>query len=396
MAEGLHITRPVSLPDERRLARYRRAPELGPRVLFFSGGSALNPLCRELVEHTHNSIHLITPFDSGGSSAELRRVFAMPAVGDLRNRMMALADRSLSGHPQVHRLFAHRLGKDRPRPELMARLEAMAAGKDPLVAAVPDPMRKIIRSHLGFFLEAAPAEFNPRGASIGNLVLVGGYLNSGRHLGPVVFLFSKLAEVRGTVRPIVNQYLHLAAELADGSVFIGQHLLTGREAPPLTQPIKRLFLSSQPERLLPASPAIPDKTRALVASSELICFPVGSFYTSLMANLLPAGVGAAVAAADCPKVFIPNTGFDPELIGLNLTGQVRILLRQLEAGGAGPAGQALQFVLLDSAGAEYAGGVDRAGIEALGVRVIDCPLVSAASRPLLDPRLLCAALLSLV
>jgi len=68
------------------------APEHGPRPLFFSGGSALRGLSRELVERRVTSRHIVTPFDAGGSSAELRRVLRMPAVGDLRNRLLSLAD----------------------------------------------------------------------------------------------------------------------------------------------------------------------------------------------------------------------------------------------------------------------------------------------------------------
>ena len=63
------IARSAKLPDPERVALFRRAPELGPRLLFFSGGSALRELAEILVEYTHNSIHCITPFDSGGSSA---------------------------------------------------------------------------------------------------------------------------------------------------------------------------------------------------------------------------------------------------------------------------------------------------------------------------------------
>ena len=82
--------------------------DTGPRPLFFSGGTALRRLSQELVHYTHNSVHIITPFDSGGSSAKLRRAFHMPAVGDLRNRLLALADRSPSGDPAMCRLAASR------------------------------------------------------------------------------------------------------------------------------------------------------------------------------------------------------------------------------------------------------------------------------------------------
>jgi hypothetical protein len=54
-------------------------------------------LCR----FTHNSIHLISPFDSGGSSAVIREAFDMMAVGDIRNRLMSLADETVHGRQKL-------------------------------------------------------------------------------------------------------------------------------------------------------------------------------------------------------------------------------------------------------------------------------------------------------
>ena len=126
---GIQISRTPSFPDELRVSRSLRAPELGPRILFLSGGTALRQLCRVLKQYTHNSEHLITAFDSGGSSAQLRRAFAMPAIGDLRNRIVALADESVRGNPQIYRLFTHRLAHDAPAAELARELESLVSGE---------------------------------------------------------------------------------------------------------------------------------------------------------------------------------------------------------------------------------------------------------------------------
>ncbi|MEF2232015.1 MAG: GAK system CofD-like protein [Pseudodesulfovibrio sp.] len=391
----IRITREVTLPDPFRLELYKRAPELGPRILFFSGGTALRRTSRELIRYTHNSIHLITPFDSGGSSAVLRRAFAMPAVGDIRNRLMALADQSVQGNPAIFELFAHRLPRNRSQARLREELARMGAGKHPLVRSIPDPMRKIIRNHFHDFFDAMPDDFDLRGASIGNLVLTAGYLANRRQMDPVIYLFSKLVQVCGTVRPTLNKDLHLAVRLEDGSVIVGQHNITGKETAPLVSPIRDIWLTASLDSEEPVRPAIRTKVRQRIAEADLICYPMGSFYSSVVANVLPAGVGEAVAANHCPKVFVPNTGHDPEAAGLTPADQVELLRRHLRSSGAPDDGGVLDFVLVDFKGGLYPGGVNRAAILAQGVEVIDCPLVSGGSKPYIDERLLSQALLSL-
>jgi CofD-related protein of GAK system len=391
------ITRTARLPDPARVALFRRAPEYGPRLLFFSGGTALRGLSEVLVEYTHNSIHLITPFDSGGSSAVLRQAFAMPAVGDVRNRIMALADRSITGNPAVFDLFAHRLPKDEDQAVLAGRLDRLVTGDDPLVRRVPDPLRKIIRMHLHFFQEQRPADFDLRGASIGNCILTGGYLNYNRQLDPVIYLFMKLVEARGVVRPTVNADLHLACELADGRVVLGQHRMTGKEVAPLTAPITRLWLAGSLSDPTPATVGLREKNVTLIESADVICYPFGSFFSSLLANLLPQGVGAAVAATDCPKVYIPNLGHDPEQYGQTAARQAAMLLDTLRAGCDGdcPRQRLLRFVLVDTAKGRYGTRLDVEGLRGLGLEVVDAPLVQPERPDRFDPRRVAEVLLSL-
>ncbi len=362
-------------------------PARGPRILFFSGGTALRGLSRRLIRHTHNSVHLVTPFDSGGSSAALRQAFAMPAPGDLRNRLMALAE----GAPDVIELFATRLPKGADPAGLDAELTELAAGTHPLAARVPEPLGGVVRHYLGVFMERMPRGFDLRGASVGNLILTAGYLEADRSFGPVVFTFSHLAGVRGTVLPTVEADLHLAAELADGSEIVGQHLLTGKQAPPLRSPIRRLRLVADLQGR-PAPPCAIDATvRRLIAGAELIVLPMGSFYTSIMANLLPGGVGRAVAANPCPKVFVPNLGHDPEALGLTSTAQALLLDDALRADlPPGARARTLDFVL---AAPEH--GVDPGPLAARGIAVCPAELVTPASAPLIDDALLADALLRL-
>ncbi|RDH83516.1 MAG: GAK system CofD-like protein [endosymbiont of Escarpia spicata] len=391
------VTRLAKIPDLVRINRYSRAPELGPRLLFFSGGSALTGVCQVLKQYTHNSTHLVTPFDSGGSSATLRKAFDMPSIGDLRSRLIALADDSVTGNPEVYSLFAHRFAKEAKNRDLLRQLDNMILGRDRMVEPISNPMRRLIRHQLGYFREAMPKRFDLRGASIGNLILAGGYLNNHQHLDPIIFLFSKLVEVRGMVRAVVNDHLHLGAKLEDGSQVIGQHRLTGKEVTPLASPIKKLFLSSRLDRAVLAEAILRKKNRKLIQRSELICYPPGSFYTSLLANLLPRGVGRAIVETDCPKVYIPNLGQDPEQIGMTSDRMVQALLAQLRADvpDASDDNRLLNYVLMDGRKGAYPSSLSNGLMKELGVQVVQTPLVSKRSAPYYDAELLVAALLSM-
>ena len=391
----IKVSRQVKLPDPVRISRYQRAPELGPEILFFSGGTALNKLSTRLKSFTHNSIHLVTPFDSGGSSAKLRKAFNMPAIGDLRSRMMALADETITGHPEVYRLFTYRLPVDKKQDDLRLQLREMADGNDSLVREIPNPMRRLIRNLLGYFTDQMPDNFDLRGASIGNLVLSGGYLNNHRHLDPIIFLFSKLVSVQGTVRATVNSNLHLAAELDNGQTVVGQHRLTGKEVQPIDSSIKQLMISSHPDKYQPADAVIRKKIRKLILNADLICFPPGSFYSSVIANLLPEGVASSIATNPNPKVFIPNQGNDPEQLGMTLRDTIDTLLEYLHDGAPdAETEELLNFVMIDRKNGDYAGPIPT-DLEKKGIEIIDTELITPESAPYYDPALLTNALLSL-
>ena len=391
------VTRSVTIPDEMRISRYKKSPELGPKILFFSGGSALNGIARKLKQYTHNSIHLVTPYDSGGSSAVIRAFFDMPAVGDLRSRMMALSDETVLGHPEIQRLFNYRFDKRSKNSTLRKRLASMAAGSDKLTCDIAEPMRALICNHIGFFLNAMPAKFDLRGASIGNLILVGGYINQQRELDPIIYLFSELVNVQGTVRAITEDNYHLAAELADGTQIIGQHALTGKETPRITSAVKKLRLSKELGCMRRVESELSEHSRELIGSSELICYPPGSYYSSLLANLLPMGVSEAIAANPCGKVYVPNRGDDPEQHGMCLDDQIDTLLARLQSQFDQPVAttKLLNFVLYDSRFNAAGDSINADRYRNLGIQVIDTKLVRKSQPDVYDNGKLVKALMSL-
>ncbi|MFH1080851.1 MAG: GAK system CofD-like protein [Pseudomonadota bacterium] len=394
---SVNIGRRAIIPDPVRITRYLKAPELGPRILFFSGGTALKRVSKHLINYTHNSIHIITAFDSGGSSAAIRDCFQILAIGDLRNRLMALADQSVKGNPGVYRLFSYRLPVDAENDELRNKLCHIADGNDSLVDDIPISLREIICNHLHYFLSLMPDHFDLRGANIGNLILAGGYMNNHNNIETALYLFSRLAEVRGIVKPVTTASLHLAAEMENGEVVIGQHVLTGKGPPPIRSAIKKIFLSESRETAIPVKISISREIEGLVAGAELICYPMGSFYTSVLANFLPEHLGAAVAANHCPKVYVPNTLADPEQRNMNLINAVEAIIQYLQQGTEGKTpSDFLNFVIIDSVRGRYPYALNLERIEEMGVNIIDTQLITQDSFPYIDPACLNNILLSLI
>ncbi len=347
----LSITRFVPLPDKIKIARFAKTPELGPKILFFSGGSALTELSRNLLDYTHNSIHIITPFDSGGSSAVLRKYFNMPAIGDIRSRIMALADRSLTANTEIAHLFSYRFSTVKNNTELKKELYAMVINEHFLVRNISRAVRNIISSYLSFFHKNLPDTFPLQGASIGNLILASSYLLMNRELDSVVHLFSQLVSAKGIVRPVSEIPAHLCVELQDGTQIIGQNKFTGKDSPPLQSPIQKIWLSSDlnSNREIEVLPS--QEVLRLIKQADLICYPMGSFFSSIIANLLPKGVTQAIRENPCPKVFIPSKGFDPELIGYNenrIIKQTELLLSYLCRGKGTNIKEVLNYILIDN------------------------------------------------
>ncbi|NJD20717.1 MAG: hypothetical protein FIA95_15710, partial [Gemmatimonadetes bacterium] len=169
----------------------------------------------------------------------------------------------------------------------------------------------------------------------------------------------------------------------------------GAEAPP----IRRVFLVRSLEDPTPASTVAPAPVLDLVAAADLVCFPVGSFFTSVLAALLPDGIAEAVAVSRAPKVYVPNPGGDPEERGMSLSERVRALRSHLLRGVAGtdaalqgPAA-VLDAVLVD---AGRAAELELEPIRRMGTQVVRAPLRSPHDPQRYEGAALCNALEALL
>jgi uncharacterized cofD-like protein len=241
----------LPLIDLLQKRRYEE-PESEPiRVVSIGGGTGLSTLLRGLKTRAEFDITaIVTVADDGGSTGRIRRDFEIPAPGDIRNCIVALAeDESI-----VAKLFDYRF--DREGSEL-------------------------------------------KGHSFGNLFITALSQVTGSFEEAVIESARVLA-TRGRVFPSTLESVDLCAEMEDGRTLCGESSIGhsgGR--------INHLYLQradgtgdQQPEVYEPALTAI--------RNADLIVLGPGSLYTSVIPNLLFDSIARAVRASTAPIVYVCN------------------------------------------------------------------------------------------
>ncbi len=404
---SVEVAYQIVIPDEDKMRRFEFAPNLGPRVVLLTGGAGSGTLSEGIKRYTHNSVHIVTMFDDGGSSRLIREALDMPPPGDLRDRLMHLADMTQRGNPAVAGVFRKRLGLVNAREEF----ETFLYGTHNLMLSVPEGLRRIICDYLKEFARQCPSDFDFCRGSIGNFVMTGSYLVHDRNIESAVYVISSLAHVLGKVIPVALGNYHLAAELDNGDLVLGQARITRGELR-ATNAIKRLFFV---ERKTLDAPAVDVKAnpRAVQAimQADLIVYGVGSFYTSLVPCLMTSGVGSAIRLSPAPKVLIANPTADSETFGLKVSHMVAEGVRYCKESDtvSGSTSDYIGFVVANHHGDTgiYRGvgpdpergiygyiPVDKATVREMGVEVLEYPLEIPAERGHFDPDLLARIILS--
>ncbi|HSL82831.1 MAG TPA: gluconeogenesis factor YvcK family protein [Thermoanaerobaculia bacterium] len=206
---------------------------------------------------------IVSTADDGGSTGKLREHMGLPAVGDLRNCIVALAQ----GHPLWSELFQHRF-----------------VGGNGL-----------------------------SGHALGNLVMAA---LAERHggLGAAVEQLTRPLDLRGRVLPVTEEQVTLCAELEGGELVYGESRI-----PAAGRPIERLWLC-------PHGPAPADGVLEAIAAADALVLGPGSLYTSLLPNLLVDGVADAFRASGALRIFISNLMTQPgETDGFDAADHLRVI-----------------------------------------------------------------------
>lgn len=257
----------------------------GPRVVAIGGGTGLSTLLRGMKEHTSNLTAVVTVADDGGSSGVLRAELGIPAVGDIRNCIVALAD----AEPLMSRLLQYRFPGGR-----------QAQPTDPLLPPSRDA-------------ETPPAGLG--GHAVGNLLLAALVALEDGDFEEGVREMNRVLAVRGRVVPATGTVLTLHARLDDGAEVEGQSRISHAGK------VDRVWVA-------PGDVAPTDEAVQAIAEAEVIVLGPGSLFTSLLPALLVPGIREAVAASGALVIFACNVATQPgETGGFDLADHVDALAR---------------------------------------------------------------------
>lgn len=223
----------------------RQALAQGPRIVALGGGTGLSTLLRGLKQYSSNITAIVTVTDDGGSSGKLIKDKGMIPPGDIRNCLVALADAEKS----MTDLFQHRFKAD---------------------------------------------SGSLSGHSIGNLLIAGLLDQAGGDFEKAIDMASEVLNIRGTVVPSTLHPARLRAVLEDGREVCGETKIVES-----ARRIRRVFLD-------PENVEANDAAVEAIMNADVICIGPGSVYTSVVPNLLVAGIAEALSQTKAKRAYICN------------------------------------------------------------------------------------------
>jgi uncharacterized cofD-like protein len=225
----------------------QRKLEKGPHIVVIGGGTGLHTLLRGLKQYTSNITAVVTVFDSGGSSGQLREDMGVLPPGDIRNCLVALSARE----SLMTDLFQYRF-----------------------------------------------RDGNLQGHSFGNLFITAMSEVTG-DFPKAIEKSSEILAIRGKVLPSSIDDVTLCARLKNKQLVKGEnHISESKDG------IENIFI--QPSEVLP----LPETIQAINKADAIILGP-GSLYTSVICNLLVKNIPESICQSNALKIYICNVMTQP-------------------------------------------------------------------------------------
>lgn len=187
---------------------------------------------------------IISTFDDGGSTGRLKEAYGTIAVGDIRQALAALSTNKLG------QIFNHRFEKG-----------------------------------------------DVKGHALGNLILTAA-LEHHTNTQKALNVLHQVLAVKGRVLPVSTEHSVLVAELEDGTIIKGEHVIDEpHEKSDI--PIKKVWLEPS------AQPA--DGVTKAIKNADLIIMGPGDIWTSIVPCILVTGIKEAIVNSNAKKIYIPNS-----------------------------------------------------------------------------------------
>ena len=236
------------------------------KVIVLGGGTGLSTLLRGLKQFPVDITAVVSVSDDGRSTGKLRKEFNIPAVGDIRQVIIALSETE----PLFQNLLNYRFKTN---------------------------------SDLS-------------GHALGNLLLTG-LIDVAGNMSDGIESLSKVLNLKGKVLPLTEDNVVLMAEMIDGSIVEGEHNITEKN-----QKIKKIFYKETPKVL--------DEVICEIKRADLILLSMGSLFTSLLPNLICDEVKNAIDSSKGDVMYVCNMMTQPgETDNFTVADHVEVLNRYL-------------------------------------------------------------------
>lgn len=217
------------------------------KVIVLGGGTGLSTLLRGLKQFPVDITAVVSVSDDGRSTGKLRKEFNIPAVGDIRQVIIALSETE----PLFQNLLNYRFKTN---------------------------------SDLS-------------GHALGNLLLTG-LIDVAGNMSDGIESLSKVLNLKGKVLPLTEDNVVLMAEMIDGSIVEGEHNITEKN-----QKIKKIFYKETPKVLA--------EVICEIKRADLILLSMGSLFTSLLPNLICDEVKNAIDSSKGDVMYVCNMMTQP-------------------------------------------------------------------------------------
>ncbi|MBR5795460.1 MAG: uridine diphosphate-N-acetylglucosamine-binding protein YvcK [Erysipelotrichaceae bacterium] len=213
-------------------------------VVVIGGGHGQAAVLRGLKDIDSISLTtIVTVADDGGSTGKLRRDFQIPAMGDIRGVMIALAE------------------------------------SETLLSTLMDYRFDESSETMG-------------GHNLGNIILTALTQSTGSFMD-AISMISKVLKVKGNIVPSTTQVITLYAIMEDGTIVRGESNI-----PKVRNHIQKVYYKEKVKATDAAIRAIYD--------ADYIVYGAGSLYTSILPNIIIDDIKQAIQQSKAKKIYFCN------------------------------------------------------------------------------------------